>query len=249
MSSGSVTYNNFKIYMGRTSQSSYSDGTWLPTNIVYTNNALTLTNSNYRQKWVKHILDTPYEWDGVSNIVVGIVRSQASTSYSSGVQCRYTTTANRRTLYLKGSAAAIVSDNPAAGSLSTSRPDIRFGFSGFGCEGPSKQILINVSGTPTTDAAIEWAPSMDTTTFTSCGNTDFKVVIRNSGSSSISGYTIDYWIDGISGTYTAGVALSSRATHEYTIASPMLVPGRHILKAVVSISGDNYRTPSDELGA
>jgi hypothetical protein len=242
VASGSVSYNNYKIYMGRTSQTSYSDGTWLPANVVYTSNSLTLTNSNYRQNWVKHTLDTPFEWDGVSNIVVGITRSQASTSYASGVQSRYTVTPTRRSLYLKGSAAAIIGDNPAAGSLSANRPDIRFGFSGFGCEGPTKQILINVSGTPTTDAAIEWAPSMDTTTFTSCGTTDFKVVVRNSGSASISGYTIDYWVDGTAGTYTSGAAVSPRSTREYTIASPLLVPGRHVLKAVVSISGDNYHT-------
>lgn len=238
VSGGSVTFDNFKIRMGTTSQNNFTGNSdWLPTTEVYSAGTLTLTNGANGQRWVTHNFTTPFVWDGTSNIVVCVIRSQEA-AQSAGAQTRYTAAAANQCLYLKGSAATIIGDTPGAGARNANRPDIRFGFSTFSCQGPESMVAVNITGTPTVDASLEFPLEMDTMAFASCGNTDFNVVVRNNGLNAISGYTIDYWVDGVPGTFTTGPSVEPRQAVQLTIATPLLHPGRHSLRAIVNMTGD-----------
>lgn len=238
VSGGSVTFDNFKIRMGTTNQTNFTaNNNWLPTDEVYSAGTLTITNAANGQSWITHNFTTPFVWDGTSNVVVCVIRSQAA-AQSAGAQVRYTAAAANQCLFLKGTAATIIGDTPGTGARNANRPDVQFGFASFGCQGPESMVTINITGIPEIDAALEFPAEMDTMAFASCGNTDFNVVVRNSGLNTISGYTINYLVDGVQGTYTAGTSLTPGQAAQFTIATPLLHPGRHSLRAIMSMPGD-----------
>lgn len=236
-------FSNYQIKIGTTTQATFANANFITQaagqfQTVYSNNNLTLTRDNIG--WVTHNLDTPYQWDGTSNLVIEIVRTLSTSSISAGANTRYTAQAN--TVITKQHATA---DQSAAtsGTKGNNRPDILFGFlEPVGCESPEKEVLVTVTNVPSVDASIYWPTWLDTATIASCASTSLNVMLRNQGSSNISAYTLRYKVDNGSWQQTSGTlspALPLGYDREVQLLSQHLNAGRHRITAVVNVNGDN----------
>lgn len=237
--SNSVTFDDYSIYMGATDLTSFasSGNNWVAVEEVYNSSNVTVSKST--KGWISHELDTPFIWDGVSNVVVQVCRTLSS-AYSAGVKIRYTSSSNRA-LY-KYDNTIHVCDTNLSGSRVAVCPDVQFGYPVTdGCQGPIKCIHLDVVGAPDFDMGVEWQEGLDTMVFTSCGNTTVNVNVLNRGLSvySPSNYTVQYSIDG--GALTAVSNLPTVGFGSSTLVpmfSQPLTPGRHVIKSVITAVGD-----------
>lgn len=231
-------FSYYTIKMGSVSQTTFANTTFLTglTQVYNRTNDLTLTADNIG--WVKHELDTPFQWDGTSSIVIEITRALSTAGIAAGANTRYTAQAN--TVITKQNATADQASQ-TTGSKGNNRPDIMFGFlEPVGCESPEATILINVTGVPDVDASIEWTPEMDTMVIASCDTTCLDVKLNNLGSNGITNYTLRYKIDNGSWQQTTGNA--NNLGLGYSRIVPLLcdhfTPGRHTVTAVVQVAYD-----------
>ena len=134
---GTPQTKNFKIYMGNTNKSSFSSGTdWVPLNdmfLVYDGD-YTFTNTGV-DNWVNIPLNTPFEWDGTSNIVVAVLNNTGSYVSSSNPTFNVHD-ASSLSVYVQndGSPYSPGSSNPS-GTVGSVRNNIRF-FEGTPIECP-----------------------------------------------------------------------------------------------------------------
>lgn len=235
---GSMTLTDYVVSMGTTTDATFGSNTaWHTVTAYSTIDTLQLSNAD--KGWVKHPFNSVFQWDGVSNIVVQVTRA-IDPNISQGAKTRYTNAGNNKVLYKNGTTSMV--DVTTAGTRSANRPDIRFGFVGLGCEGPAAPVYITIVGTPPADAALSWPDGSDTMTFSSCGNIDIDVNLRNLGSAPFSSYSVDYWIDGVQGVHNGTTTLASQQSQDITIAQPSLTPGRHTLLAIVNVANDTVHT-------
>lgn len=243
-SNNSVTFDDYTIYMGSTSLSEFanSGNNWLPVSQVY--NSSDFTISKTLKGWITHQLDTPFIWDGVSNIVVQVCRS-IGTAYSAGVKIRYTASPNRA-LYKFDNTNTNLCSVTTAGSRVAVCPDVQFGYPvNDGCSGPIKMIHIDVEGAPMNDLAVEWQDDLDSLQFTSCGtsNVNVRLLNRGLGAYEDTNYTIQYSIDNGALTTAANMPyLNPGADTLVQLFSQALEPGRHVIKSVVTAVGDTIHT-------
>lgn len=238
----SFTYSYYTIKMGTTTLSTFANGNFISTglNQVYNANNLTLDASNIG--WVHHKLNTPFVWNGTSNIIIEITRALNAAGPTTGANTRYTAKPN--TVITKQNASTDQASQ-ASGTKGNNRPDITFGFNEpQGCESAETAILVNVVGVPNVDASIEWPASLDTTVIASCDTTHLDVVLKNMGNNPIGNYTLRYKIDNNSWQQTTGNANNLGLGYNRTVPllDTHLTPGRHTIRAVVNVSGDAVNT-------
>ena len=99
--SGSVTNSdNWTIYMGTTNQTSFTSNTnWVPlANLtqVFTGTVTFPAAGN----WMELTLTTPFQWNGLSNIVIGVDENQSGYSASDGYW-RSQSTSGTRSIYFR----------------------------------------------------------------------------------------------------------------------------------------------------
>ena len=234
----SINYLDYTITLGSTSDTIFS-GTaatsWKEANtVVYQRDTLTLTQ-NDDHAWVTHNFTTPYEWDGVSTVVVQLTY-QLTTAVTTGVKTRFTTKAN--TTLHKNQAAAIT---PTTGSLTKggNRPNIKFMTDVYGCPSPITTYNVTLSGLPLHDATLFWADGADTLVYSSCDTIGLPMKMRNQGSLDIDTLVIYYHLDTMAldsmvviDTFAAG------HLYDLSLLNRPLSPGRHSVTAVVSVPGD-----------
>lgn len=239
----SFTFSNYAIKIGTATASTFANGNYLTgLTQVYQSSNLTLTPADCG--WVRHTFTTPFVWDGVSNIVIEVCRSLATAGISAGANTRYTAQPN--TVITKQHAST-AQDSQTSGSKGNNRPDIMFGFlEPAGCESPAQQVLVNVINLPAVDANFHWDPALDTMVIASCATTSFSAQIENSGQSPINAYSIAYQIDGGSWQTVSGTAGNLTTGHRLVVpmVSTHLVPGRHRIRAAISVVGDTV--PSND---
>ena len=233
------TFSNYTIKMGTTTNSVFANTTYLNgLTQVYQSNNLTLNTANVG--WVEHKLDTPFNWDGTSNIVIEVVRALSTTGISAGANTTYTTQAN--TVLTKQHASNNMANETTAASRGGNRPDIRFGFlEASGCESQTDGIIrIGVDNVPAVDAALAFDPMYDTVTLASCDTSVINVVLSNMGNSNIDSYTFRYKIDNGAWQQTTGNAgnLPLGYSRNVPLLSTYLGPGRHTITGVVQVTGD-----------
>lgn len=237
-SAGTMTFTDYVVSMGTTTNDIFANNhDWQPVTTFSTIDTLTLSNST--RGWIKHVFDSVFVWDGTSNIVVQVTRA-IDPNITQGARTRYTAAGNNKVLYKNGTTSLVNSNDN--GSRSPNRPDIRFGFVDFGCEGPAKPVYVTIVGMPPADAALSLPDGNDTVTYSSCGNINIDMKLSNFGTAPISAYTVNYWIDGVAGSYAGSSSVASHQSATVTIAQPSLTPGRHFIKAVVSVAGDTVPT-------
>ncbi len=93
-------------------------------------------------------LQTPFYWDGVSNIIIETCFN--NTSWSSGHSVKYTTGLPFNATHYYQSDVTTVCTAPLTGSLLTSRPNIRLSITG-GCETPPVPVVAHIREFPQVD--------------------------------------------------------------------------------------------------
>lgn len=239
------TFSEYTIKMGTTTMSTFPTGSnpqFVPSaglTQVFTSSNLTIHRSDIG--WIQHKFSTPFDWDGTSNIVVEVFHS-IGTALTSGASTRYTSQAN--TVLTTKHATNDVS-TATTGSRSPNRPDIRFGFLEVaGCQSDMDSILVHVANLPPYDANMHWDPALDTMLISSCSTTVFNAELENSGANPINNYTIRYKFDNGSWSTVNGNAqgLTTGYTRIIPITTHQLTPGRHLLTACISVSGDTVHS-------
>lgn len=235
------TYSNYTIKMGATTLSEYANTSFITTGLTPVYNSTSLTLSAANVGWVYHQFQTPYEWDGVSNIVVEINTALSTAGINTGASTYYTTKAN--SVITKQNAS---SDQSAqtTGAKGGNRPDVQFTFYDYGCEGPESLVDITVTNVPPYDLSLSWDPALDTMVIASCAATNLNVQINNRGNNLISSCTLKYKIDNgsWSSPQSRTINLSSGRSIVVPLLSSSLTPGRHTVIAVVQNSDDTIHS-------
>lgn len=233
-----VIFDFFKVAMGTTSQENFeSNSDWLATSEVL--NDSTFKTIKTREGWYKHTFKTPFHWDGVSNVVVQVVRG-TNVSVNKGSSVAYTSTAIPNTTLSKAdNSNSNIEAFVSSGTRNNHRPDIKFGFSDYGCESPASKIVVEVVDIPGCDGLPEFT---DMSRINSCGGTPLKVVVRNNGGESFNSFTVDYWIDTMHHRVNFPAnTIAARAFDTITVDTVNFTPGRHTLRVALTVPSDTVR--------
>jgi hypothetical protein len=252
----SFTFDYYTIKMGTTTSTTFANGNFVTgLNQVFTDSNFTLTPDNVG--WVTHLLDTPFNWDGTSNIVIEVVRGLNAAGINNASSTRYTSQAN--TVITKQHNTTDQS-TATSGSKGGNRPDLLIGFlEPVGCMSDIDTVLVEVTGTPDVDASITWddegapcsgpgsfCPAVQYGTgntsgvFNSCGSNSMFVRISNNGNDTLTNYTLRYKVDNNPWVEHSGYLnnLTLGYSARVELLSEHFTPGRHTITAVVSLSGD-----------
>ena len=155
-------------------------------------------------------LSAPYNWDGVSNILVDI---REDGQYDTANSATYATTTSTNTVvhgFASGSApsAAYYTSNPT-GSTSTLRPNIIFGGQAA-CTSGRVAVLATVNTPP--------ALTLSATTLSICNSSSSSAITLTS---SAADYDTYIWspAEGVSGNATAGWVFNPTVTTTYTLTA------------------------------
>ena len=191
--------------------------------------------------WNTHTFNTPFYWDGESNIIIETCfKGDDMLSY---VGVKQSTTPFVSTAQSHGSVFFDCNSNIISNTFSV-RPNIRFLQESFGkCVSDSVHIEVNITPAPSKDAAlisiIEPVDSASSTTASAV-----KVILRNYGLSNISSATIN-WSENnqlqTSYSWTGNLAQGESDTLTITNAHTFM-GGYTQIKAWVDLSNDTIST-------
>ena len=157
--------NNVNIYMGHTSQSSFSTGTdWIPVSsmqLVYSGSL------NCSQGWNTFTLNNPFDYNGTDNLVVTIQDNSGDYDGSS-YTFYYSSASGNVQLYLYNDDSPYSASNPGSGSVTTYYPNTQFCFLSSSCPKPH-----DLTATPDKHSAdISWTEAGDANAWQICLNGD-----------------------------------------------------------------------------
>lgn len=237
-SNASVQFTSYSISMGSTTSNAFASGSgnqWFTVSECYTSEDFTVSKTN-SHSWLTHTLNTPFVWDGTSNIVVQVCRS-LSAAMSAGLKTGYTSSTNRA--FYQYSNNADVCGTNGSGSRSAYRPNIRFGQSVEHCDGNSQQVIVTLTDVPANEASLAWTAGVDTIAYTTCTATPVSVRVTNLGSQPISSYQLHYrFDDGAWQTVTPATTIAPGTIATISFNMIPMTAGRHIVTAVVDATGD-----------
>ena len=128
-SSSTVHYSDLRIYMGLTANSiANSTSDWVPMDdltLVYSSTDYT---AGGQIGWETFFLDTPFEYDGLANLAIVVVKNTLPDTYNSSVKYQYTTVSNR-VLYRQSDSNTSYASHPETntGTRSSELPNIKIG--------------------------------------------------------------------------------------------------------------------------
>ena len=212
-----------------------NSSTWLETQPVFTASQLSLTADD-AGGWVRHAFNTPYQWDGESSLVVEVAYNLPN-SANNATRTRYSTKGNVNTVLFKIQSGAI--DASTTGGRSPKRPNIMFDTLTYGCEGPMTTFNVTMTNIPPVDMALYWPNRVDTLHYASCDSIPIYINLRNQGSTDRNGATVYYYLDSnpVDSLEIAGNIASDTLINAMLLKEP-IGPGRHTVKAIVSVAGD-----------
>lgn len=246
----SITFDNYTISLAQIPSvtTSFASNAWNTTAMTecFRSTNITLTSSD-ATSWKRHEFPQPFYWDGTSNILVQVCHSMATANTTSGqgVTTRYTqpTTTNTMVVAVNANTNPCDASSTLTPSRVNKRPDVQFGFLDYGCVGPTKQVVVNVTGTPAVDGDISWPAGSDTAVYTSCSAIPLTATLTNNGTNAVTSYTLNCWIDGVQqNTISNTTNLSRSQSTSVTLASMRFTPGRHTIKAILTVPGDQQHT-------
>ncbi|MBP3763113.1 MAG: T9SS type A sorting domain-containing protein [Bacteroidales bacterium] len=242
----SVLYNKYYISLGTTADTIFSStSAWKPTTVVYERDSMVVYRTSAKG-WVTHTLDSAFYWDGVSSLVVQVA-AYVDPKFNKGIRSTYTTKTNT-VLYKNADAALSPSllDFVAMGNRGSNRPNIIINNTELGnavydgCVGPITPYTVQLVNLPSVDMALVWPGGIDTVSYSSCAPTPFHVTLRNQGSGGLSGVKVYYVFDTLPVDSVAVTnTLPASQESDFLLMTRQLHPGRHTLKAYVSVPGDN----------
>lgn len=245
--SGQAVYSNYSIYMGTTTATAFTNTNFLPTSLVYS--CVNDTIKNSQKGWRNHVLDSAFVWDGQSNLLVQVYYEMQQVDGK--VRTRYTKASANSVLYTYKN-QFFSADTIKGQSRSTDRPDMKFGFVDYACEGLLRDIRIEITDVPDLDIALDAFTSLNPSGNYSGDSISFDVLIRNQGLGTLNGVfdvatgtyidslTISWELDGVfmgSVVYTG--VLARNAVDTFTVAATSFTPGTHCIKVYASSSRDN----------
>ncbi len=153
-----TTFNNWTVYLGNTVKTSFSSNTdWITINNIQQSFSGTVTFPA-PGNWMEIILDTPFQWDGESNIVVAV--DENSTNYGTLVYWRSFTSASNTGIYYRSD-----STNPDPASPPTASGRVA-ALAQIAFEAIETPDCLPISGVQITEitpytAKVEWAGEDD----------------------------------------------------------------------------------------
>ncbi|MDR0802057.1 T9SS type A sorting domain-containing protein [Fluviicola sp.] len=203
---GSLTNaNSWTVYMGNTATASFANTTsWIPlANLtqVFSGN-LTAPAAN---TWMEITLTTPFLWDGVSNVVVGVDENTAS--YSGITWRSQSTGANRALYYYNDATNPNPASPPTASSLFSYVPQAQF------VHVPS----VSCSGMPAHATAVSSVSTI-------CSNSPTQVDFSATGMSFVTGLNFQWQFNNGSGwgNYPTGTSAVFSTNPTETINARLL---------------------------
>ena len=235
--SGQTTFSEFSIAIGSTSISEFSStNSWQTVTPVYSHNNFTISNAN--KGWIEHKLNSPIIWDGVSNLVIQVCYTVLSPASSASVS--YTTTQNTSTIYTHSSTVNQNNSTSVSGR-SNHRPDIRFGFVTYNCQGLQRPFYVNVNGAPATDAALLGVANIPATGNNSGILQPVKLILKNYGTNALQNVSINWNVDNDnSQSFNWTGNINYLDTAEVYVGDYLFGPGEHCVNANVTCYGDGY---------
>ena len=235
----SVVFDEYSISLGLVGDTMFSaNNAWKEVSLVYQRQPMAIYRSQSKQ-WITHHLDTPFQWDGTSSIVVQVYHS-IENKITTGVQSRYTAKAN--TSLHKNQDGVLDIEFSGNGTRNANRPNIQFGDKIYGCSSDIRAYQVNVTNVPDVDAALSWPISSDTVAldYNSCDSITPMVNIRNQGDSLLCGLKLYYYVDdeAIDSTFVTDTILQGQL-YGTPLFRRVFTPGRHVLTVVAAAENDN----------
>lgn len=233
----SVVFDNYYISMGLVPDTIFANNTaWKTVSLVYERHPFVI----YRQSsndWVQHNLDTPFQWDGTSSLVIQVAQ-ELSAAVTTGVQSRYTAKANTAISKDQNSnLSPSVFEFSGQGTRSEKRPNLKFNEID-GCPSPVTPYNVQLVGIPDIDVAL--LPMSDSLVYNSCDSISLPVQLRNQGSQVIDTVKFYYSLDGADFDSTIHPTnLTAGQVSTYSLFSRMVIPGHHSVTAIINIEGDS----------
>lgn len=162
-SASSYSCSTIKIYLGHTPKDQHTSTTdWSPMSdltLVYSRDNITIGAST---GWEERVLDVPFNYNGVDNLVV--VVAHGSSSYTASLKYNYTSM-ERRGLYRQVDGSASYAEHPGTGvgTYSSYLPNMKVNITECGdgqlCAIPQDVAITNIT---TTSAQVNWTGSNNT---------------------------------------------------------------------------------------
>jgi hypothetical protein len=233
---GTVTLLDYQISIGTTSSATFtSNNAWQPVTLYYAKDSLVLSNSS--KGWITHYFDSAFVWNGIDNIVVQVTHSVGTTA-TQGLRTRYTNGGSNKVLYKNDNNSSVVNFTNN-GTRSANRPDIQFGFYGYGCESAPVPVYVTVDDFPACDASLSWGDNSDLQPFSSCDTSDINIHVKNMGVQALTNYTIYCQIDNQQYTFNGTDSINGDVDTVLTVAKHLFTPGRHRLRVFINADGDS----------
>lgn len=238
-SAGTMTFDYYTVSIGTTEAATFTgNGAWATVAPYFSDTLMTINNT--MRGWIRHDFDEPFMWDGTSNLVVQICRALPA-AITQGARTRYTS-GGSNTVLMKSDNSSDLYTVTSNGTRSANRPDIQLGFLDYNCMGEASPVFVEVVGVPPTEAGLKWPIGTDTMSLSSCGATNLDVLVVNHGTSPLTSYTVDYWVDNVHASYTGTTTVAPQDSLLLTIGTPTLMPGRHSIRAAITADGDTVPT-------
>lgn len=162
MYSSPQSFVNVKVYMANVTKTVFANNSdWVPGNdltLVYDGPYACDATDTFSTIY----FDTPFEWDGSSNVVVAMAYNEGSYYTSDPRFYSHTATAGNTSLYVYQDGSAYNPSNPPSGTLTNNRNNILF------CYGPEpdcyKPTHPEISGITDNSATLSWHPHAATET-------------------------------------------------------------------------------------
>jgi hypothetical protein len=163
-----ANYNQWVIYMGNTVQTDFASTTsWIPSSSltqVYSGTLPTMTAGT----WVEIPLNTPFLWDGVSNVVIGVDENSTGTSCTANWGS-YSAGNNRGMIYYNATTNPDPANPPAAISRYAVLPRVQL----------TGTVLPSCTNTPPANIAVNnVTPTSANITWTATANATYVVRYR-----------------------------------------------------------------------
>ena len=237
--------SNYTIRIGHTSKNNLLAST------LAGNLTTVYSSSSYMAAigWNEHQLNTPFFWDGTSNIIIETCFKNSSPTAFSFV--KYSTTSFTSVAYLTGGSSFSCSDSIVTGN-STHRPNIRIKQTGLStCGSELVPLNVNITNTVATDVGISYLVEPNGL-INSIDPTNVKIILKNYGYSNISSATIKWTEKGIAQTtYNWTGSLAHNEVDTVTISTNhIFMGGKTELVIWSEMTGDTINindTISEEL--
>ncbi|HWR94746.1 MAG TPA: fibronectin type III domain-containing protein, partial [Flavobacterium sp.] len=155
--------DNITVYMSTTSKTSFgSTSDWIPVaNMTKVFEGAIVMNSPIGTGWKKITLTTPFDYDGISNLVIATDENDPETESPDLTQNFYNfDTGNNRSIYaVNGTTDINPLSPPVANNLKTFVPNIIIGGIAPACETPQ---YLSVSNVTQTTATVSWQNLVNT---------------------------------------------------------------------------------------